>query len=104
MILGGAAVGDDAKRRFRREAEAVARLHHPNIVQIHELGEWEGLPYFSLEWVEGGSLDQWLAGKQPMDVNARRKVATGHYDLAGFYRNAVPAEEARAELSHAQAA
>lgn len=91
MILGGAAVGDDAKRRFRREAEAVARLHHPNIVQIHELGEWEGLPYFSLEWVDGGSLDQWLAGK-PLPPRAAA-------DLAGKLADAV-AEAHRHGILH----
>ena len=51
------------------EAEAVARLQHPNIVQIHEIGEQNGLPFFSLEYVEGGSLDKKLAGN-PQDPRA----------------------------------
>ena len=42
--------------RFRAEAEAVARLQHPNIVQIYDVGEQEGRPYFSLEFVDGGNL------------------------------------------------
>src|SRR5262249_54829511 len=48
--------GQAERARFRVEAEAVARLQHPNIVQIHEVGEVAGLPFFALEYVEGGSL------------------------------------------------
>src|SRR5262249_35965853 len=49
--------------RFKVEAEAVARLQHPNIVQIHEIGEAGGVPFFALEFVEGGSLANRLAGR-----------------------------------------
>jgi serine/threonine protein kinase len=62
MILSGSLAGADILVRFRREAEAVARLQHPNIVQVYETGEYEGLPFFSLEMVDGGSLDRKLAG------------------------------------------
>ena len=58
MVLAGAHVGRAGLARFRAEAEAVAKLVHPNIVQIFETGECEGRPFFSLEFVEGGSLDQ----------------------------------------------
>ena len=60
MILAGAHAGTEELDRFRIEAEAVARLQHPGIVQIHEIGEHEGLPFLSLEFVPGGSLQQAL--------------------------------------------
>ena len=62
MILAGSHAGADHLARFRTEAEAVARLQHPNIIQIYDVGEHEGLPYFSLEFCPGGSLAQKLDG------------------------------------------
>src|SRR5262249_27706463 len=54
MILPDQAAGPEVRARFRTEGEAVARLQHPNIIQIHEVGESDGRPYFSLEFVGGG--------------------------------------------------
>jgi tetratricopeptide (TPR) repeat protein/tRNA A-37 threonylcarbamoyl transferase component Bud32 len=62
MLLAGAYADPEQHRRLRAEAEAVAGLRHPNIVQIHEVGEHDGRPYLVLEYVEGGSLDGALAG------------------------------------------
>ena len=56
MLLGGAFAGIQFLARFRREATSAARLRHPNIVPIFEIGEHEGHAYFSLELVEGGTL------------------------------------------------
>jgi eukaryotic-like serine/threonine-protein kinase len=51
--------------RFRTEAEAVAQLQHPNITQIHEIGDHEGQPFLSLEYVDGGTLAKKLARTMP---------------------------------------
>jgi serine/threonine-protein kinase len=63
MILSGVHAGPQERERFRSEAEAVASLQHPNIVQIYEVDHHEGLPYFALELVDGGSLAQRLDGR-----------------------------------------
>jgi serine/threonine-protein kinase len=62
MILAGACAGPVHLARFRAEAEAAARLQHPNIVQIHEIGEHDGRPYMALELCDG-SLAQLVGGK-----------------------------------------
>jgi WD40 repeat protein len=72
MVLSGAHAGDEELARFRTEAEAIARLQHPNIVQVHEVGELAGRPYFSLEFCGGGSLEKRLDGTpwQPREATA----------------------------------
>jgi len=62
MLLAGDAAGPGELGRFKAEAEAVARLQHPSIVQIFEVGSHDGRAFFSLEFVAGGSLAQKLAG------------------------------------------
>ena len=62
MILRGEHASPADLQRFQREAEAAARLSHPNIVHIYEVGTHQGLPYFTLEYVAGGNLAQQLAG------------------------------------------
>jgi serine/threonine-protein kinase len=74
MILAGEHANREQTDRFLAEARAVARLQHPNIVQIHEIGERDGLPYFSLEYVEGGNLAARLKSVPPSDLEAARLV------------------------------
>ncbi len=72
MIVVGCHADAALLARFRGEAEVLARLEHPNIVKIHEIGEQEGRPYISLEFVDGGSLAQRLdAVPQPPRPAAR---------------------------------
>jgi eukaryotic-like serine/threonine-protein kinase len=73
MVLAGEHAGPREQARFRIEAEAVARLQHPNIVQIHEVGEAGGHPYCALEFVEGGTLAGKLDGK-PMPAREAAKL------------------------------
>jgi tetratricopeptide (TPR) repeat protein len=76
MLLGADQAGHTELARFRAEAEALARLRHPHIVQIYAIVEHQGRPYFSLEYVDGPSLAQQLAGT-PQDVRvAARLVET----------------------------
>jgi serine/threonine-protein kinase len=76
MVLAGAHAGESDLARFYTEAEAVAQLQHANIVQIYEIGEYDGLPYFSLEYVNGGSLGGKLAGQPQPPREAARMVET----------------------------
>jgi WD40 repeat protein len=76
MILAGDHAGASQRARFRTEAEAVAKLQHPNIIQIFEIGEHNGLPYLSLEFVDGGSLAEQLDGTPQPAPQAAALVAT----------------------------
>ena len=72
MLLSGASAAPHELARFQREAEAVAGLRHANIVQVYDVTDHEGRPYFTMELVEGGSLAQRLAG---MPQPARQAAA-----------------------------
>ncbi len=63
MVLAGGHASPEQLARFSIESQAVAQIQHPGIVQIYEVGEHDGLPYFSLEFVAGGSLAKKIDGK-----------------------------------------
>jgi serine/threonine protein kinase len=84
IIVSGAHACAEERARFRTEAQAVARLDHPGIVQIYEIGEQAGCPYLALELVSGGSLATQLDGT-PM---APRRAAELLLNLARAVQHA----------------
>jgi WD40 repeat protein/tRNA A-37 threonylcarbamoyl transferase component Bud32 len=82
VILAGSHAGPQDLARFRTEAEAAARLQHPNVVQIFEVGEHEGrdgtgpVPFMVMEYVGGGTLAQRLGGRPLSPAHAARLVQT----------------------------
>ncbi len=75
MILSGPHAGSEALARFGMEAEATARLQHPNIVQIFDVGNHAGMPYFVLEYCGGGTLADRLRGTPLPPREAAQTVA-----------------------------
>ncbi len=69
VLVAGEFASTETRRRFRVEAEAAARLQHPGIVSIHEVGETDGLAWFSMEYVSGGTLAD-LVQEHPLDSRA----------------------------------
>ncbi len=76
MLLTGAHARPESRERFLREAEAVASLRHPNIVQVYDMGDQAGQPYFTMEYIEGGTLAQQLAGTPQPPRQAAAMLAT----------------------------
>src|SRR5262249_7185087 len=56
MVRAGILAGPLELLRFKAEAELVAHLDHPNIVPVYEVGQWEGRPFFTMKFIEGGAL------------------------------------------------
>lgn len=69
MVLSGGFASPEARMRFLLEGEVLGRLQHPNIVQIYEVGTFEGQPYFALEYVDGGSLNDLLKKKHSFTIH-----------------------------------
>ncbi|HSQ54843.1 MAG TPA: serine/threonine-protein kinase, partial [Gemmata sp.] len=63
VMLNGLFASAAEKARFRLEAESVARLHHPNVVQVYDVGEHGGIAFIAFEFVEGPTLRSWQNGK-----------------------------------------
>ena len=75
MLLLGEHTGAESRARFLAEAETIAKLRHPNVVQIYGLGDHNGMPYFEMEYIEGDSLARRLDGTPWAPGPAARMVA-----------------------------
>src|SRR5204862_137776 len=97
MVLAGDYADESALLRFLAEAEAVAHLQHPDIVQLFESSQHDGLPYFTLEYVSGGSLARKIGGvplppRQAARLIERLARATHHAHEHGIvHRDLKPA-------------
>ena len=113
MIVAGPHLSSEVRQRFQVEAQTIARLHHPNIVQIYDVGEHAKCPFLSLELMEGGTLAERIAGKpQPAREAARilltltkaveyaHRQGVVHRDLkpANVLLNVVPDRPTKREL------
>ncbi len=88
LSAGSLAVAEEVER-FRREAQAAAKLRHPGIVEVLDIGEFEGRPYIAMEFVDGVNLDDWIALKRPslyarVDLLRRVCEALGHAHERGI--------------------
>lgn len=76
VLSGMMATHPDRRQRFEREAQAIAALNHPNIVTIHSVEEADGLPFLTMELIEGRPLSEVIPrGGMPLDVLLRQRRA-----------------------------
>lgn len=82
VLRDGILADETLRERFRAEAEAVAKLQHPHVVQIHEYGEADGCQYLALEYVANGTLDSWR--KSPHTIHQIAVMIETIADAMGF--------------------
>jgi serine/threonine protein kinase len=99
MLRDPAIMGDTGVRRFRREAAAIARLRHPNVIPVYSVGEQDGIHYYAMQLVEGVSLSKMidslrkgtLGDKDPFDPQSyplpRDQRAPGERDTTSFHNS-----------------
>jgi hypothetical protein len=89
MILAGPHAAPDVIARFRNEAEAIARLQHPNIVQIYGISSHNGLPYYSFEFCPNGTLASRLKGAPMPEREAARLTATLAWAMFAVHKQGI---------------
>ena len=75
-LLNAGKLSADLKARLRKEAEALGMMHHPNIIQVYDINEFDGIPYFVMELVNGASLEDMITGRLVQPRDAAKLVAT----------------------------
>jgi serine/threonine protein kinase len=88
-IRGGIYAGKEERERFQREGEAIASVEHPHVVKIHEFGEYQGQPFFSMELLEGGTLSKKLNGQPLPEREAAELVRTLALTIATAHRRGI---------------
>jgi serine/threonine-protein kinase len=86
VLLAGAHAGEKELARFRAEATTVAQIQHPNVIQVYDVGEYDGIPYLACEYAGGGDLTKWMGG-EPLPLatavrlvyNLARAVGAAHH-------------------------
>jgi serine/threonine-protein kinase len=89
MLLAGAHASPQDHMRFVREAEAVASLRHPHIVQIFDVDDVDGHPFYTMEFVEGGSLAKLLADGRPPIRDSAQLLATVAHAVEAAHQNGI---------------
>lgn len=85
LLRGGALSAQEGKARLLREAQAMARLQHPNVVAVHDVGVIEDRVFIAMEYVEGETLDEWLREKRTWQEVVRSFLQSGS-GLAAAHR------------------
>jgi|GEM_PF-309590 len=75
-LLNAGKLSADLKARLRKEAEALGMIHHPNIIQVYDINEFDGIPYFVMELVNGASLEDMISGRLVQPRDAAKLIAT----------------------------
>ena len=97
VILSGPHAGEKERERFRREAESAAKLDHPNVVRIYEVGEAGGRPYCAMEYVGGGNLadrpkgNPWPPRRAAEFISLLARAAHHAHDRGIVHRDLKPA-------------
>ena len=76
-VLQALAPDADATARFRREAQSIAQMRHPNILNVFDFGEYEGVPYMIVEYVPGGGLNDLLRGGRQLSAEDTVRMLRG---------------------------